>query len=43
MVELREARKTAARIGSGLQHVLKEARVFDAWASGKFIFFQMSL
>jgi predicted nucleotidyltransferase component of viral defense system len=32
MVELREARKTAARIGLGLQYVLKEARVFDVWS-----------
>ncbi|MEM2914447.1 MAG: nucleotidyl transferase AbiEii/AbiGii toxin family protein [Candidatus Bathyarchaeia archaeon] len=32
MVELREARKTAAKIGLGLQYVLKEARVFDIWA-----------
>lgn len=29
MVELREARKTAAKIGLGLQYVLKEARIFD--------------
>lgn len=32
MVELREARKTAARIGLGLQYILKEARIFDIWA-----------
>lgn len=32
MVELREARKTAAKIGLGLQYVLKEARVFDIWS-----------
>ncbi|MCS4541222.1 MAG: nucleotidyl transferase AbiEii/AbiGii toxin family protein [Euryarchaeota archaeon] len=32
MVELREARKIAAKIGLGLQYVLKEARVFDIWA-----------
>jgi len=29
VVELREARKTAAKIGLGLQYVLKEARIFD--------------
>ena len=29
MVELGEARKTAAKIGLGLQYVLKEARIFD--------------
>lgn len=32
MVELREARKAAAKIGLGLQYVLKEARVFDIWS-----------
>jgi len=32
MVELREARKIAAKIGLGLQYVLKEARVFDIWS-----------
>jgi predicted nucleotidyltransferase component of viral defense system len=32
MVELREARKVASKIGLGLQYVLKEARVFDIWA-----------
>jgi len=32
MAELREARKTAAKIGLGLQYVLKEARVFDIWS-----------
>jgi len=32
MVELREARKIAAKIGLGLQYVLKEARVFDILA-----------
>jgi len=32
MAELREARKTAAKIGLGLQYVLKEARVFDVWS-----------
>jgi predicted nucleotidyltransferase component of viral defense system len=32
MVELREARKSAAKIGLGLQYVLKEARVFDIWS-----------
>jgi len=31
MVDLREARKAAARVGIGLQYVLKEARVFDIW------------
>lgn len=31
MVELREARKIAAKIGLGLQYVLKEARIFDVW------------
>jgi len=31
MVELRVARKAAAKIGLGLQYVLKEARVFDIW------------
>jgi len=29
VVELIEARKTAAKIGLGLQYVLKEARIFD--------------
>ena len=32
MVELREARKAAARTGIGMQYVLKEARVFDIWS-----------
>jgi len=32
MVELREARIVAAKIGIGLQYVLKEARVFDIWS-----------
>lgn len=32
MVELREARKIAARTGLGLQYVLKEYRVFDIWS-----------
>ncbi len=32
MVELREARKTAARIGLGLQYILKETRVFGIWS-----------
>jgi len=32
MVELRVARKAAARIELGLQYVLKEARVFDIWS-----------
>jgi len=31
MVDLREARRAAAKIGLGLQYVLKEARVFDIW------------
>jgi predicted nucleotidyltransferase component of viral defense system len=31
VVELREARRAAARTGLGLQYVLKEARVFDIW------------
>jgi len=31
VVDLREARKAAARVGIGLQYVLKEARVFDIW------------
>jgi len=32
MVELREARRAAAKIGLGLQYVLKEARIFDIWS-----------
>jgi len=32
MVELREARQAAAKVGIGLQYVLKEARVFDIWS-----------
>jgi len=32
MVELREARKIAARTGLGLQYVLKEYKVFDIWS-----------
>jgi predicted nucleotidyltransferase component of viral defense system len=32
MVELKEARKVASKIGLGLQYVLKEARVFDILA-----------
>ncbi len=32
MVELREARRIAARTGLGLQYILKEARVFDVWS-----------
>jgi hypothetical protein len=32
MVELREARKIAARTGLGLQYVLKEYRIFDIWS-----------
>ena len=31
MVDLREARRAAARVELGLQYVLKEARVFDIW------------
>lgn len=31
MVELREAKKITAKIGLGLQYVLKEARIFDVW------------
>ena len=32
MVNLREARQAAARVGIGLQYVIKEARVFDIWS-----------
>ena len=32
MVDLREARRAAARVGLGLQYVLKEYRVFDIWS-----------
>jgi len=43
MVELREARKASARIGLGLQYVLKEARIFDVWSFGVYFTYEIIL